>query len=578
MRVSNVVSPGLSPAADKSQPGKAQTPNSTASADSSIPSALNQISQPLSRSSSTLSFADSAIDLSADDAASESGQQATTGNSSSSSAMSQQLMSMMEQMLSMMISMTSGQGASQAQQPEQLQLPASSRQSGGQSTGQVAGQGSGEASNDSDAGQSAAADNGQMSFQEVVSTLGRHEGLLKKAHDREGLEKIRDDESTPTDEKQALDTLLNNQDMFDSLDQAKKGKTDGKISAEDVQKWQNDPQMKAYAEAKSEDYTHNYVPSDAAPGSAPREMSGNDAMRELYLYSESLPKNIGPDTLENIANGSQNMDKAPPQVAAAAKYFTDHPDEWQQLVGNDKGKTSRNKLCDKAAANVQLSPQENQALQTVKNNEDIFFKKGGIKPDKLADIANDTNNSQDVRDAANLLAQPNSMLFSMLDNGKHGAGGNLFNYANDKNISKGDIDAFIRKGSNTVAQPDKLAAPATTLDELSAQEDMSVGQQTQPDEKKKQGGGFFKFLDIFTNVLSGLAVLIPGVGEAALAGNAARAAVTAGVKEGIKQGAKEGVKEGVKEGGKQALENATASQQQATGNPDVEAPRVWAQS
>ncbi|WP_235421173.1 HrpF/NolX family T3SS translocon protein [Erwinia oleae] len=419
-------------------------------------------------------------------------------------------------------------------------------------------------------------ESGKMPFEQVVTTLGRHEDLLKKPLDREGLEKLRDDPSTPSDAKEALDTLLNDPEMFAAIDPAKNGKSDGKISSKDIRQWQDNPAVKQYADAKAETYTHDYVPSDAKPGSPPREMSSNDAMRELYLYSESLPKNINLENLQKIADGSQDMGKCPPQVAAAAKYFTQHPDQWQQLTGKQdaNASVSRDRLCDLAAYNVKLSPQESKAVDTLKNNEDIFFKGGGIKQDKLTKIANDPKNSQEVRDAANLLSQPNSMLFSMLDNGKHGAGGNFFNKANDKNIGKGDLDAFIRKGSNQVAEPDRLSGAPKTIDELTAQQDMATGQETQPDAKKEKGGGIFKLLDILSYVATGLSMLIPGAGAAGLAATAGRAAVTAAVKEGVKQGAKEAVKEGVKEGAHQA---ADAAKTAATGNQEIEGPRVWAQ-
>lgn len=415
--------------------------------------------------------------------------------------------------------------------------------------------------------------NGQMPFEQVVTTLGRHEDLLKKATNREGMEKLCDDPDTPTDEKKALETLLNDPQMFDRLDSAKNGKHDGKISSKDIRKWQEDPAVKEYASAKAESYTHDYVPSDAQPGSAPREMSSNDAMRELYQYSESLPKNINAETLKKIADGSQDMGKCPPQVAAAAKYYTDHPDEWQKLTGKDdpNAGVSRDRLCDLASYNVKLSPQESKAVETLKNNQDIFFKGGGLKTGKLADIANDKNNSQDVRDAANLLSQPESMLFTMLDNGKHGAGGNFFNKANDKNISKGDLDAFIKKGSNQVATPDSLSGTAKTVGEMTARQDMATGQETQPDTKKEKGGGIFKLLDILSYIGSALTVFIPGVGAAGLAATAGRAAVTAGLKEGLKQG----VKEGIKEGAGQVLD---AAQTASRGNPQIDGPRVWAQS
>ena len=414
---------------------------------------------------------------------------------------------------------------------------------------------------------------GQMPFEQAITTLGRHENLLKKPLDREGVEKLRNDPATPGDAKQALDALANNPAMFDAIDPANNGKSDGKISAKDIQKWQQNPAIRQYADAKAETYTHDYVPSDSAPGSPAREMNANDAMRELYLYSESLPKKVSLETLQKIADGSQDMGKCPPQVAAAAKYYTSHPEQWQQLTGkDDPGATvSRDRLCDVASYNVKLSPQESKALETLQNNKDIFFKGGGIKPDKLTKIANDTSNSQEVRDAADLLSQPNSMLFSMLDNGKHGAGGNFFNKANDRNISKGDLDAFIRKGSSQVASPPQLANAPGTLEELSAQDDMARGQETQPDQKKQKGGGIFKLLDILSYVATGLSVLIPGVGAAGVAATAGRAALTAGLKEGLKQG----VKQGVQEGAGQAMNAALTAQ---AGNQQVNAPRVWAQS
>ncbi|MDU4092266.1 MAG: hypothetical protein E7H57_03180, partial [Pantoea sp.] len=39
---------------------------------------------------------------------------------------------------------------------------------------------------------------GQMPFEQVITTLGRHEDLLKKPLDREGVEKLRNDPATPS--------------------------------------------------------------------------------------------------------------------------------------------------------------------------------------------------------------------------------------------------------------------------------------------------------------------------------------------------------------------------------------------
>ncbi|MBP2169270.1 type III secretion translocon protein HrpF [Erwinia toletana] len=416
----------------------------------------------------------------------------------------------------------------------------------------------------------------QMPFEEVVATLGRHEDLLKKATDREGMEKLLDDPKTPSDAKKALSAVLKDPEMFAALDGAKKnGKTDGKISAKDIQTMQQNPLIRQYTDAKSEDYTHAYMPSDSAPGSAPREMTSNDAMRELYLYSESLPKKVSLESLQKIADGSQDMGKCPPQVAAAAKFFTDNPEQWQQLTGKDdpSASVSKDRLCDLASYNVKLAPQEDKALKTIQDNEDIFFKGGGIKPDKLKDIANNEENSQEVRDAANLLSQPNSMLFSMLDNGKHGAGGDFFNKANDKNIGKGDIDAFIKKGSNQIAAPAQLAKPSLDPDAISAQQDMTTGKETQPDQKKEKGGGFYKMLEVFSYIASAAFSFIPGVGAAGLAATAGRVAATTAIKEGAKQAAKEGLKEGAQQGAEAAITGGkNGSEEQLT------SPRVWAQS
>lgn len=415
----------------------------------------------------------------------------------------------------------------------------------------------------------------KMPFEEVVATLGRHEDLLKKPLNREGIEKLIDDPKTPSDAKKALNAVLDDPEIFAALDGAKEGKTDGKISSKDVRALQQDPRIRQYTDAKSEDYTHAYMPSDSAPGSAPREMTANDAMRELYLYSESLPKKVSFESLQKIADGSQDMGKCPPQVAAAAKFFTDNPDQWQQLTGKDSpsASVSRDRLCDLAAYNVKLSPQEDKALKTLQANEDIFFKGGDIKPDKLKEIANDEGNSQEVRDAANLLSQPNSMLFSMLDNGKHGAGGNFFNKANDKNIGKGDIDAFTKKGSGEVAGPAQLAKPSLDPDAISARQDMTTGKETQPDEKKEKGGGFKKFLEVMSYIASAALAFVPGVGAAGLAATAGRVAATAAIKEGMKQGAKEGAKEAAQQGAEAAINSGKSGSEE-----QINAPRVWAQS
>jgi len=403
-----------------------------------------------------------------------------------------------------------------------------------------------------------------MSYEDVVNTLGRNEGLMKKAMDKDGLKKLEDDPKTPPDMKKALQTLLSDPDMYNKIDNATPGKVDGKLAANDIEAIKKTPEFQAYSDQQAETYTHAYVPSDAPPGTPAQEMTGNDAIRELYQYSQSLPKNLSLDTMKAIANGTQPLDKCPPQVQAAAKYMTDHPSEWAKYTGmtDPKAEESREALCDQASYNVKLTLPEADALQTVKDNEDIFFKKGGLTPKKLQDIADDKNQPQDVRDAAKLLAQPHSMLFSMLDNGKHHAGGDFFNKSNDKNISKGDLDAFIAHGTNQIAPAPTLASLQTT-DEMKARREMYDGQKTQPDDKKEMGGGFFKMIDIIGWVGTGLSLLIPGLGEAALGAGVGRAAVQAGVQAGVKAGAEGGVKAGLSAAKDAGMEAGKAASKEA---------------
>jgi len=404
----------------------------------------------------------------------------------------------------------------------------------------------------------------KMSYEDVVNTLGRNEGLMKKAMDKDGLKKLADDPKTPPDMKKALDTLLSDTDMFKKIDNATPGKVDGKLAANDIEAIKKTPEFEAYSDQQAETYTHAYVPSDAPPGTPAQEMTGNDAIRELYQYSQSLPKKLSLETMKDIANGSQPLDKCPPQVQAAAKYMADHPDQWAKYTGmtDPKATESREALCDQASYNVKLSRDESDALNTVKNNEDIFFKKGGLTSKRLKEIADDDKQPQDVRDAAKLLMQPHSMLFSMLDNGKHHAGGDFFNKANDKNISKGDLDAFIAHGTNQIA-PAPTPADIETPDEMKARREMYDGQKTQPDDKKEMGGGFFKMIDIIGWIGTGLSLLIPGLGEAALGAGVGRAAVQAGIQAGAKAAAEGGVKAGLSAAKEAGMEAGAAASKEA---------------
>ena len=415
----------------------------------------------------------------------------------------------------------------------------------------------------------------------VVTTLGRHENLLNGKIDAKSLDKMIDDEKLPTDLRAALKELKDNPELLKELDAAgdKKGKNDGKFSVKDVRVMQNDEDIKAYADEKSESYQQNYVPSDAAPGTPARDINGNDAMRELFRGSESLPKKFNLDDLQKVADGSADTKNASPQLMAAAKYYVDHPDEFHQLTGTTGDqKVGREHFCDLATWKVKLSPDEQKTIDTLNNNQDIFFKKGNLNRDKLKEISEDPKNSEEVRRAATQLGSDKNMLFSMLDNSRHGSAGNVWDKANDKQISKNDLKYFIKQGSGEVTNDGGLDSSyrangvddasehrdlnetlsakalqnaaeggAATQEDVSSQKDMQLGLEAQPVDKKQMGGGLKKALEILGNIASVLVSFIPGAGAAALAGNIGRVAAYGAIKAGVSAGAKEGAKAGGKE-------------------------------
>lgn len=423
---------------------------------------------------------------------------------------------------------------------------------------------------------------GQMSFAQVLTVLNRHLGLLSSHGDnKKQLEKLLKDKNTPDDEKAALRTVLNNPSYFAKLDGGnQKGKQDGKhldgkFSSKDVHAMmQKDSAAQKLQSSEAQSYTQNYVPSDAPPNALPRNMSENDAMRELFNFSQSLPKNLDLKTLKNIADGTQKGDKAPPQLQAAAQYFVDHPAQWHSFTkGAKHDKVSTDRMCDLAAQQVKFSPQEQKTLQTLQNNQDIFFKHGGLTKSKLDQIANDSSNSPEVREAATQLAQPHSMLFEMLDNGKHGAGGNAWDEANDGNIGKGDLTAFLKHTKDLTATPDTPSILSGKFN-ASAASDMETGQETQPDDKKEKGGGFKKFLEgLGEAALAVVSFVIPGgeeLGALADAGIDAAADTALGAGSTLAKGASAIAKEGVRQGADEAKNQAeSAVENQLEGTNDA---------
>ncbi|MFM0735958.1 HrpF/NolX family T3SS translocon protein [Paraburkholderia xenovorans] len=357
----------------------------------------------------------------------------------------------------------------------------------------------------------------------TLSVLDRHQGVIKGS--MTDLQKQIDDPNTPPDLKQALQSLKNDPDLQSMLDSASNGKHDGKFAPQDVTNLvKKHPEVQAYNEQQADAFEQNYIPSDNTdPNAQPREIDANDAMREFYRYSDNLPKNLSKQDLQNIVDGTGGEGKMPPQVVAAAKYFLDNPSAWQTIAG-PSGKISRGHMEDAISSNVSLNDDENKTIATLQANEGTFFGGGNLTRNKLQQIANDPKSSPDVQQAAKqLLNDP--MLFGMLDNGKHGNSGSFLHAADDGQIGKGDLDAWV-KNSKTLGKPAPPTPPTHTPTapvDVAAMQAMEAGEADQPDQKKEKGGGLQKFLqgllhvlskiaDVFSTVLSALSK-IPGIGE-----------------------------------------------------------------
>ncbi|MCY0387076.1 HrpF/NolX family T3SS translocon protein [Robbsia sp. Bb-Pol-6] len=372
----------------------------------------------------------------------------------------------------------------------------------------------------------------------TLAVLDRHAAALKgKVSD---LQSKIDDPKTPSDLKAALQKLKDDPALRDMLDAGKKGKVDGRIGVDDVIRLvAKHPEMVAYQRKQAAAFVANYIPSDAADGDTqPRAMTSNDAMRELYRYSDYLPKHISKASLQARVDGTGSEGKTPPQLVAAAKHMLDHPDAFQSVAG-DGTSISRGHLEDAISKKITLTESETDTLQTIGANRDAFFGGGNLTRDKLRTMSTDPNASDAVKTAAQqLLNDP--LLFGMLDNGKKGHSGNPLYAADDGKIGGGDFDSFTRNlesfGQYVATPPPTSAAtslgvPATSAMSAAATRSpadgaaiqaMQAGTQNQPKQKKSKGGGFMKFLkgllhvfskilDVVSTVLDALA-RIPGIG------------------------------------------------------------------
>ncbi|NYG45208.1 type III secretion translocon protein HrpF [Bradyrhizobium sp. IAR9] len=368
---------------------------------------------------------------------------------------------------------------------------------------------------------------------QIVSVLNRHKD--KCPLDWKSLGDLANDPSTPPDLKAAIEALQLDPELFYAIGSQGDGRCGGKIKAGDLSGFSDHhPQVAAFQEQRAKSYTQNYIPSDGTRNGEPSVMTQTDALRELYRYSDNLPKNLSLADFKRIVDGEAKTGKCPPQVLAAAQYFLDHPDGWKNLYGGSIDKVHKEDFLQVASSSMNLSQAELDTLNTISKNQNAFFGKGDLTREKLASMVDDKSLAPEVRKAASqLLSDP--VLFGLMNNAITGykthhkffdfGGGHT---VDSGNISKTDFNQFFNNmsGANRTAHQVKTHAVRTPA-EQDAVADMTMGAADQPDIKspKKNGGAFMHALNdvlkvgskIFDWAATAVGVLgfIPGLGELA---------------------------------------------------------------
>jgi type III secretion translocon protein HrpF len=263
-------------------------------------------------------------------------------------------------------------------------------------------------------------------------------------------------------------------------------------------------------------------------------MTVSDAMRELYRYSDYLPKNLSLGDFKQIVEGYAQTSKCPPQVIAAAQYFLTHPDAWRQLYGSAIDKVDKEDFLQVASSPMSLTKPELAALDTINKNQSAFFGSGDLTREKLVSMADDRGlNASDRKAASQLLSDP--LLFGLLNNSitgyksHHGffdfGGGHT---VDSGNISNNDFRHFYNNMSaaNSTVHKTKIHVPKTPA-EQDAFADMMIGMADQPNIKsaKKNGGVFMYAADSLLKAGSqvldwaatavGLLCFVPALGQLA---------------------------------------------------------------
>lgn len=372
---------------------------------------------------------------------------------------------------------------------------------------------------------------------QIVSVLDRHKDQCPLSWG--SLQDKANDPSTPPDLKAAIQGLQNDPQLFYAIGSQGDGRCGGEIKADDLSNFSaNHSQVASFKEDQASNYEQNYIPSDGTGNGQPSVMTESDAMRELYRYSDNLPKNLGLAGFKQLIDGDAKTGKTPPQVIAAAKYFVDHPDQWKQLSGgNDEMSTAD--FLQTASSSMHLTQDELKTLDTINKNQNAFFGDGDLTRDKLSSMADNKSLDPKVKQAASqLLSDP--LLFGVLNNSitgyktHHGffdfGGGHT---VDSGNISNDDFKHFYdnMSGANRTVQKAVTHTPRTAADQAAAA-DMMMGTADQPDIKtpKHNGGALMHALDeglkIGSMVLDwgatalGALSFIPGIGELADMGSA----------------------------------------------------------
>ena len=304
-------------------------------------------------------------------------------------------------------------------------------------------------------------------------------------------------------------------------------------------KLNSQPEVIAYRRQQAESFKHNYIPSDG--GNTPREITRNDALKELYAYSDFLPKKTSLKTLQEIVDGTFDG-KRPPQLVAAARYMLDHPDEWKQVTGKEGDeRIKRAALNDALSRNIQLGADQLKTLETLERNANDFFDGRLFDREKLQKIIGDPSSKREnVEAAKHLLRDP--VLFGMLDNTEYGHKSTGWRKSDDGLIGRNDLREFMEKVNRTpapaIAEQPRLFMTGADLEAAQA---MLKGQENVPLEKTVKGGqakkivsgvmkGFSVFYDIGSKAMGAVAALkIPLVSQAAAFGSMVANAYSGGL-------------------------------------------------